>query len=111
MDVSDGLLGDLGKLCAASSAGACLDLDRLPISDALARRHSPADCERFILYGGDDYELLFTLPADEALRIEAELSPGCAVHRIGSIEAGAGVRCVRDGRELTMPGGGYDHFG
>lgn len=110
MDVSDGLLGDLGKLCRASGAGARLDLERLPVSGELARRHAPQDCERFVLTGGDDYELLFTLPAADAPRLEAELAREFELHRIGEIEAGAGVRCLRDGRAASVTGGGYDHF-
>jgi thiamine-monophosphate kinase len=110
MDVSDGLLGDLGKLCAASGVGARLDLDRLPVSDELAQRHAAEVCERFVLHGGDDYELLFTLPAAAAARLEAELSELCIVHRIGVIEAGASVRCVRDGLVVEVGGSGYDHF-
>jgi len=110
MDVSDGLLGDLGKLCAASGAGARLDLDRLPISDELARRHSLQQCEQFVLCGGDDYELLFTLPPAGSEQVEAELAQSFALHRIGVIEAGAGVRCMRGGSTVTVSGGGYDHF-
>ena len=110
MDVSDGLLGDLGKLCAASGAGARLDLERLPVSAELARRYTPAQCELFALHGGDDYELLFTLPRVGSEQLEAELAKSFALRRIGVIEAEAGVRCTRGGRLVTVSGGGYDHF-
>ena len=110
MDVSDGLYGDLQKLCAASGVGARLDLERLPVSDELARRHSRADRERFVLFGGDDYELLFTVPADRAAALEAELAQAHELHRIGRIDAEPGVRCARQGRVEHVTGGGYDHF-
>jgi len=110
MDVSDGLLGDLQKLCKSSAVGARLDLERLPVSAELARRHSSEQCERFMLFGGDDYELLFTVPADRAAGFDAGAPAGVPVHRIGVIEAGAGVRCERDGRVVDLRGGGYDHF-
>ena len=110
MDVSDGLLGDLGKLCAASGVGARLDLDRLPISDELARRHSRRECEQFALCGGDDYELLFTLPPVDSGPVELVLAQSFALRRIGVIEAETGVRCTRDGSPVTVSGGGYDHF-
>jgi thiamine-monophosphate kinase len=110
MDVSDGLLGDLGKLCAASGVGARLDLERLPVSAELLRRHATAERERFVLFGGDDYELLFTLPAAEAKRLEAAWSGAPPVHCIGEIEGGGGVRCTRNGIPASVTGGGYDHF-
>ena len=110
MDVSDGLLGDLGKLCAASSAGARLDLDRLPVSAELLRRHSRQECEQFVLCGGDDYELIFTLPPAVAQPLEAEFAQSTALHRIGAIEPDAGVRCMRGGIRVNVSGGGYDHF-
>jgi len=110
MDVSDGLLGDLGKLCAASGVAARVELERLPVSDGLASRYARADCERLVLGGGDDYELLFTLPADATAAMEATLPAGVPVHCIGAIEAGHGVRCLRDGRPAGVEGGGYDHF-
>jgi thiamine-monophosphate kinase len=110
MDVSDGLLGDLGKLCNASGVGARLDLAGLPVSDELARRHARGDCERFVLSGGDDYELLFTVPAGAATRVAEVAMPGVPLHCIGEIAARPGVRCVRDGREVAVEEGGYDHF-
>jgi thiamine-monophosphate kinase len=110
MDVSDGLLGDLAKLCKASGVGARLDLERLPVSSELAARHAPPDCERFVLFGGDDYELLFTLPSAAAASLEADLACSIPLRRIGEIEAGRGVRCLRDGSPVQASGGGYDHF-
>jgi thiamine-monophosphate kinase len=110
MDVSDGLLGDLGKLCSASGVGARLDLARLPVSAELARRHARGDCERLILSGGDDYELLFTVPPGEATRVAAAAPAELPLHCIGEIEAPPGVRCVRDGCEVTVEERGYDHF-
>ncbi len=110
MDVSDGLLGDLGKLCKASGVAARVDLERLPVSGELAARHAPLECEHFVLHGGDDYELLFTLPPGAAPALEAQLSSACALARIGVIEAGEGVRCAREGRPARVAGGGYDHF-
>ena len=76
MDVSDGLLGDLGKLCAASGVGraarprAPADLGR-----ARAAPRSRADCERLVLHGGDDYELLFTVPPAARRSVEASWRP------------------------------------
>jgi thiamine-monophosphate kinase len=112
MDVSDGLLGDLGKLAAASGVGARVDLERLPVASLLAAGHDRSESERLVLHGGDDYELLFTLPGDDVERrvAEIEAQSGCAIHRIGEIFAGRGVHCLRDGREEAVSGGGYDHF-
>jgi thiamine-monophosphate kinase len=110
MDVSDGLHGDLQKLCRASGVGARLDLERLPVSAELAGRRSRADCERCVLFGGDDYELLFTVPAERAAEVEAAATPALPVHHIGVIEGEAGVRCERGGRLEPVRGGGYDHF-
>jgi thiamine-monophosphate kinase len=110
MDVSDGLLGDLEKLCRASAVSATLELDQLPVSPALAARFPPERIEQLVLHGGDDYELLFTVPADRAAAIEAGGPSELPVRRIGVIETGAGVRCERDGRVEELRGGGYDHF-
>lgn len=110
MDVSDGLLGDLGKLCAASGVGARLHLDRLPVSMQLAARFNAEKCEQLVLFGGDDYELLFTVPRDAAGDLETELAAVCPVRCIGEIIDGDGVRCERAGRPVAVTGGGYDHF-
>jgi thiamine-monophosphate kinase len=113
MDVSDGLLGDLRKLAAASHVGAHLDLERLPIQSLVDVGHDRAQSERYVLHGGDDYELLFTLPGDDdAGRRAADIATqaGCAIHRIGEIVAGDGVHCRRNGVAEPVSGLGYDHF-
>ena len=110
MDVSDGLLGDLGKLCAASGAGARVDLERLPVSAELSRRFAPAEREQLVLRGGDDYELLFTLPPADAAAVAADLAATCPIACIGAIETAAGVRCRRNGIPTAVSGTGHDHF-
>jgi thiamine-monophosphate kinase len=110
MDVSDGLLGDLAKLCVASGVGARLDLDALPVSPALAAAGDRDRCERYVLDGGDDYELLFTLPPGEAADASSAAG-GVAVTCIGEITGEPGLRCVRDGREVPHAVRSYDHFG
>ncbi len=110
MDVSDGLLGDLTKLCAASGVGAIVDLAALPVSSALAARHDRDRCERVVLSGGDDYELLFTVPPERAADLEARLGGIAPVTRIGRIESGRGVHCVRGATAVDCAADGYDHF-
>jgi thiamine-monophosphate kinase len=110
MDVSDGLLGDLGKLCAASGVGARLDLECLPVSQELRRRCAVEECEQFVLGGGDDYELLFTVPGHEARALEQALADRHPLTLIGQVEAAPGVRCMRGGRPVEVRGAGYDHF-
>jgi thiamine-monophosphate kinase len=112
MDVSDGLLGDLAKLATASGVGARLELERLPIPPLLAEGHDRAQAERYVLHGGDDYELLFTLPGDAAEAWAAEIAAeaDCAVHRIGEIVTARGVTGRRDGRDEPVSASGHDHF-
>lgn len=115
MDVSDGLLGDLGKLCAASSCAAQLELDRLPPSSSMPALFDAAAIERFVLAGGDDYELLFTVAPERVHEFEAlcrHVEPVCT--RIGRIVQRDSrqpmVQCLRDGREVAVARSGYDHF-
>jgi thiamine-monophosphate kinase len=108
MDVSDGLLTDLEKLCAASACGAALDVDALPSSQAMSALFTPEERLRFQLAGGDDYELVFTAPAAGAA--ELARTTGLAVARIGAITAAPGVQCERGGRPFALDVRGYDHF-
>ncbi|MGE0113431.1 MAG: thiamine-phosphate kinase [Steroidobacteraceae bacterium] len=111
MDVSDGLLTDLRKLCTASGCGAHLDLEALPHSQALTAVFGEQTAERHALSGGDDYELLFTVPGDRLLQLEAAIA-GLPVRctPIGRIVEGAAMQCFRQGELAVMPGEGFDHF-
>jgi len=113
MDVSDGLVQDLGHICAASGLGARVELDRLPLSAAAQSvlEVSP-DLIDIVLTGGDDYELLFTVREDAA-RTATDLakSLGLRLTPIGVIEAGQGVRVLRpDGGQWKAARTGYRHF-
>ena len=113
IDVSDGVLADLGHLCAASGVAAVVDVDALPASPAL-RALALADDERRALQaaGGDDYELCFTAAADrsDALRAIAARA-GVALTCIGQVAPGEGVHPrTRDGQPWRPPRAGYEHF-
>jgi thiamine-monophosphate kinase len=112
MDVSDGLAGDLAKLCRASGVGADVDVARVPLSDAVraAIAADPAALET-ALSGGDDYEVVLTLAADKlaAFRAAAQAA-GIAVAEIGRITAGEGARFTHDGKTLSFAQPSYSHF-
>ncbi|MGN6655302.1 MAG: thiamine-phosphate kinase [Rhodanobacter sp.] len=112
VDVSDGLLADLGHICAASGVGAEIDAALLPRSSALLGLYDDATALHFALGGGDDYELCFCVPPDRLSQVQGDLSRlGCGVTRIGRIVAGAGVR-VRghDGGWMELGTAGWEHF-
>jgi thiamine-monophosphate kinase len=111
MDVSDGLLTDLKKLCAASRCGAQLELEALPRSTALHAPFNRAQFEQLALSGGDDYELLFTVHPADLLAVEAAMAE-CDVRctPIGRVVEGATVSCCRNGHAVIVNDTGYDHF-
>lgn len=115
LDVSDGLVADLGHLCEESGCAALLDAGRVPLSTA-ARAVVGDDPARLalVLTGGDDYELLFSAP-DEARPALNALSReiGVPITEIGQlVEGNAGAVTVLDsaGQAMTLPARGWDHF-
>ena len=112
IDVSDGLIADLGHICAASGVAAEIEADGLPISQELAASFDAQTCCEFALAGGDDYELCFAASAEREAEITAMLErAGCDVTRIGRIVAGSGVRVLdARGNEVTPPRAGWEHF-
>jgi thiamine-monophosphate kinase len=111
IDVSDGLLGDLGHVLRRSGVGAQVDADAAPRSAVL--RDQPLALQReCTLAGGDDYELAFTAaPADAARVRDAAQRAGLAATRIGRIEAEPGLRLVdAEGRAVANAFGSFDHF-
>lgn len=112
IDLSDGLIGDLGHILTASGVGARIEADAIPRSGLLAAQ-PVAWQHACTLAGGDDYELLFTAPAAQAARVhEAGRHAGVAVTAIGRIEAEPGLRVV-DARGAAVAHGlrAFDHFG
>jgi thiamine-monophosphate kinase len=108
IDISDGLLGDLAKLCAASGVGADVATGELPLSAGLCSAAGPASRLAFALGGGDDYELLFTADPAQRARLAA-LDAGVVLRRIGSVAETPGVRI--DGKPPGRDAGhGFDHF-
>jgi thiamine-monophosphate kinase len=112
IDLSDGLIADLGHVLAASGCAARLDLERVPMADQVAAVVAERDDWALPLASGDDYELCFTLPPAAACQLPVlGAAAGCPLTIIGDIEAGSGLRCVRANGSLWRPsGGGYDHF-
>ena len=114
LDVSDGLLGDLGHILECSATGAIIDGGALPLA---ALRETGADealARRCLLGGGDDYELLFAAPAARRADVEALAGQlGLALHRIGELGAEPGTLWLREADGRLVPGtrSGYDHFG
>lgn len=107
IDISDGLLGDLGHVLRASRVGARLELDALPRSSVLAQQSQLLQRE-CLLAGGDDYELVFTVPAGTDVPALAGATP---VTRIGVIEAEPGLRVVdADGQAVAHGLRSFDHF-
>jgi thiamine-monophosphate kinase len=111
IDVSDGLGGDLEKLCAASGCGADVDAAALPISDALAGAVGRELAREYALTGGDDYELLFAVPLARLGAMNTAIAQGLGpVTRIGSLVSGKGVRVSTRGGVMQFSGSGFDHF-
>ncbi|WP_119421579.1 thiamine-phosphate kinase [Desertibaculum subflavum] len=110
IDVSDGLIADLGHICDASGAGAEVEGELVPISAAArAALASGKAGLADLLTGGDDYELCFTLPAGAPAPDTASTEIACT--RIGRIVAGGGVRVLAaDGHALPLPRTGFRHF-
>ncbi len=111
IDISDGLVGDLGHILAASGVGATLDVDVLPAGPVLATR--PLSLRRqFTVAGGDDYELCFTAAASSSTRILAlAAAVATPVTRVGRIDVTPGLRFIdADAQTLELRLAGFDHF-
>jgi thiamine-monophosphate kinase len=113
MDVSDGLAGDFAKLCRISQVGASIDVKRIPLSDA-AKAVLDADpaMREIALTGGDDYEIVCTVPPDKADSFRAAAqAANVPVSEIGEIVAGEGARFLgKDGEALTFQQASFSHF-
>jgi thiamine-monophosphate kinase len=111
IDVSDGLLADLGHVCKASGVGAWLDVDGLPASPVLRASFDGEARRRLQATGGDDYELCFSAPASMREAVLEAASAHVPVTRIGRVVAGTGVSAVdRHGMAWARSSEGFRHF-
>jgi thiamine-monophosphate kinase len=112
IDVSDGLVADLGHICAQSGVGADIDPALLPRSSGMLTHFHDDDAMAFALSGGDDYELCFTVPAERAGEVGADLARiGCGATRIGRVVEGHGVRLLDAAGTAREPArAGWNHF-
>jgi thiamine-monophosphate kinase len=113
LDVSDGLLADLGHIAKLAEVSIALDATKIPVSAATrALWGSGPEAVSRAATSGDDYEIAFTAPASTRSRLE-ELSrtSGVAITEIGRVEAGSGVHLLDDkGKPIVVPRAGYTHF-
>jgi thiamine-monophosphate kinase len=111
MDISDGLSTDLARLAEASQAGACVESDRIPLPENPTRNRLSADrLLSLAMNGGEDYRLLFTVPAARARSVPQRFR-GIRIYQIGEMrEARQGLTMIRKGIALPLRPAGYDHF-
>ena len=106
MDLSDGLSTDLARLCAASGVGARLWAEKIPAPNL----PGAADSLQLALHGGEDYQLLFTVPPAKASRLPLKFQ-GRPLYHLGEIEASKGIKLVMpEGKVQTLEPAGWDYF-
>lgn len=112
IDISDGLQGDLQHILDRSELAAALILDSIPFSDSAMACMSIENRLRAALFGGDDYELCFTVAGDDCAELETIASElGLRLSCIGELQAGSGIRYLDpNGAEVDIPAQAYEHF-
>lgn len=112
IDVSDGLLGDCGRLAQASGCGVSLDYEALPISAALQAAVGAPRARELALTGGEDYELCFTVPQSGLGEFaHRSVAAGFTCSRIGTLTAQRGARVLQGETVMQVSPRGFDHFG
>jgi thiamine-monophosphate kinase len=111
IDISDGLVADLGHICAMSNCGAVIALDEVPMGESLRALYPGESGLEFALHGGDDYELCFTVAPADAGRV-SEVAAECAtpVTEIGELRAETGITGRHDGKTRVLEAQGFVHF-
>jgi thiamine-monophosphate kinase len=107
MDVSDGLLIDLGRMMTESRKGAVIYLDKIPIPPLLRKENK----ETLALSGGEDYQFLFTFPKHKLEKVQRITMQGHPISIIGEVIRGKDVKVLSKGKVLEIPVKGYEHFG
>ena len=111
IDLSDGLSTDLGRLCRQSGVGALIEASRIPLARISPRHRQllPNAPLHYALHGGEDYELLFTVPSRLSQRVPKQIE-GLPVHNIGWITRPTGVWLLDGQTRRRLSSGGFDHF-
>lgn len=111
IDLSDGLIADLGHICQASNVGANVVLDALPLSDIMRDSLLAEDAIALALSGGDDYELLFTVSEDNKVGMETAMSHAATfVTCIGQINASQTISTTLNNKPISIKTVGFEHF-
>ena len=112
IDISDGLISDLGHILKASGCGARLNLDALPLSDVLKKHFDPEQILRWALSGGEDYELCFTVPEINRGALDIALGHyGVPFTCVGQLDPQSeGMTLLQDGKPVEINLKGFDHF-
>ncbi len=113
MDISDGLVGDFGKLCRASGVAADINIASVPVSDAAKNVVAgEAGALELVLTGGDDYEIICTVPNDKTANFRAAAkAAGVPVSEIGEIKTGEGAQFIdAAGKPLVFKRASFSHF-
>ena len=111
IDISDGLLADLTHLCQASTLGIDVNLNELPISEVLERNVSKDEAIKYALTAGDDYQLIFTVPATNKVGVETAMAHANVEYRcLGQLNPSQNINLLLDNNPYELSGSGYQHF-
>ena len=111
IDISDGLIGDLEKILSASEVGAILNIEDVPLSKEMLKTYELKKSQAFALSGGDDYELLFTAPAENLSKImDISKKIDQKITHIGNITDSKNLECHKEGVIYEYKDEGYLHF-
>ncbi|MGI2065466.1 thiamine-phosphate kinase [Shewanella sp. MF08487] len=111
IDLSDGLISDISHILKAAAVGAIVDVNCIPLSQAMRETVSEEQALGYALTGGEDYELLFTVPESQKGALETTLNhTGTKFVRVGQICAGSKLKLQLNGEPFTPPYYGFEHF-
>ena len=111
IDISDGLIGDLKKIMSASDVGALINIEDIPLSKEMLKIYEPKKSQTFALSGGDDYELLFSAPAENLSKImDISKEKDQKITHIGNITENKNLECRKEGVTYEYQDEGYLHF-
>lgn len=111
IDISDGIMSDLQHIIKGSQVGAVINVERLPLSDELKRSVDLETALSYALTGGEDYELLFTVPESQKGALEMALvETGVRFTQIGQICTGGQLKLLQDNQPFEPSNLGFEHF-